>query len=131
MAHGQIVWSELATRDVEAAKAHFAAVAGWTFKEMPMAGGDYTYTIASVDGRDVAGLMDVALVGNAGVPPHWLTYIAVDDLAAAVRNVEATGGSIVRPPFEVPTIGRIAVVREPSGAVCGLLEPETLPQWSA
>ncbi|MCF3936486.1 VOC family protein [Acuticoccus sp. M5D2P5] len=121
MEQGTVCWSELATRDVEAAKAHYAALVGWTYEAAPMDGG--TYWIASRSGRPTAGIMDVAAIPHE-VPPHWLTYIAVDDMDAAVATVSETGGHVIREPFAVPNVGRIAIVSEPGGGGYGLLEPE-------
>ena len=70
MAHGVFVWSELMTNDVEAAKAFFAATVGWTFVAKPTQPG--TYWLAQVDGKPVAGIMDMNDICQPGVPPHWL-----------------------------------------------------------
>jgi hypothetical protein len=52
-----------------------------------------------------------------GVPPHWLIYIAVDDVDAAAPKAEKLGGKILAPPFDVMDAGRMAVVQDPTGAV--------------
>ncbi|WP_108659001.1 VOC family protein [Acuticoccus kandeliae] len=124
MAHGSIYWSELATSDVEAAKDHYAKIAGWTFEGMDMGGG--TYWVASHDGRAIAGIMDLKLIPHP-VPPHWLTYVAVDDMDAAMGIVADTGGKVIREPFDVPGVGIIAIVSEPGGGGYGLIEPAPMP----
>ncbi|MBJ3777847.1 VOC family protein [Acuticoccus mangrovi] len=121
MAHGRICWSELATDDVEAAMAHYKAIAGWTFTALAM--GEDTYWVAEVDGEPVAGLMPRSVLGQ-NVMPHWLTYIVVPDVDAAVEAVIETGGTVIRQPFDVPNIGRIALVAEPGGAAYGIATPQ-------
>ena len=122
MPHGKFVWNELATGDVDGAKRFFGEIAGWTFDSVPMEGG--TYWVAKVEGEamPVAGLFDKAILPHA-VPTHWLAYLAVSDVDATVAANEAHGGKTVRPPFEVPNVGRIAVVMEPTGAAMGYMTP--------
>lgn len=122
MAHGTIWWSELCTGDVDAAKAHYRAIAGWSYDEMSMDG--HSYWVAKAGERPVAGIMPLSAIEDAGeVPPHWMTYIAVDDVEAAAGAAVETGGAVLRAPFEVAGVGRIAIVREPGGAVAGIIQP--------
>jgi uncharacterized protein len=120
--HGLIWWSELMTRDPGRAKDYYSSVAGWDFSEMPMAEG--TYLMASREGRPIAGIMD--MTGQKDwdmLPPHWFTYIAVDDVDAAVAATRAAGGTVVRDVFEVPGVGRIAIITDPTGAALGIMTP--------
>ena len=70
----------------------------------------------------VAGIMANEAIPYP-VPPHWLVYLEVKDIVAAVADVTATGGKVLREPFTVPGVGEIAIVAEPSGAAIGLMEP--------
>ena len=121
--HGKIWWTELLTRDVAAAKAYYAARLGWTCEDMPMADGG-TYTVAMRGGAPTAGISDLADFGMPeGAAPRWITYFAVDDVDAAVAATEAAGGRTTRPPFDVPGVGRFALVEDPTGAELGLIVP--------
>ncbi|MBY6154156.1 VOC family protein [Vannielia litorea] len=118
--HGKVWWSELMTHDAAAARAFYEQTCGWRFETVRMSEGDYH--VAHVHGAAVAGIMD--LPGSmAGVPPHWFTYLAVDDVDASVAAIGDLGGEVVRPPFDVPEAGRIAIVKDPSGATVGLMTP--------
>lgn len=121
--HGAVWWTELMTRDIEAAKAYYGAVCGWTWDSMPMGeGGDYH--LAMRQGRPVAGAMDMSgMAQMENVPPHWFSYFAVDDVDAAVTATVAAGGKVIREPFEVPGTGRIAILEDPTGAAMGLMTP--------
>ena len=122
--HGKVWWNELNTRDVEGAKAYYAATLGWSFDTMPMpeTGGDYT--VAKMGDQMVGGMFDITgMPGMDEVPPHWFTYFAVDDVDAAAAATEAAGGSIQRPSFDVEGVGRIAIVQDPTGAMLGLMTP--------
>ena len=121
--HGYFYWNELMTRDVQQTKDFYAATLGWTFRDMPMGNG-VTYTLI-VDGEtNIGGVMNMA--GNPqfeGVPEGWVSYIAVDDIDAAVARVAKAGGTITQPPFDVPGVGRIAMIQQPGGAMIGWMTP--------
>jgi uncharacterized protein len=105
------------TRDVEAAKAFYAATVGWTFEGMPMPMENRTYWLAKAGGKPVAGILDMRGIVPESDPPHWLTYLEVDDVDRLLEQVETHGGRIVRPPFDVPNFGRIAIGADAAGAI--------------
>lgn len=113
-AEGVFVWDELMTTDVDAAKAFYGDVLGWTFRDMDM--GDMTYTIwERGGGTDVGGLM--ARPDHVEAPPHWLSYIGTDDVDATVEKAKGLGASVFVEPMDIPNIGRFAVLQDPVGAV--------------
>jgi hypothetical protein len=76
------------------------------------------YTIFKLQGRDAAAGCTVRPEERTkGVPPHWVTYISVDDVDAAATKAQQLGGTILAPAFDVMDAGRMAVVRDPTGAV--------------
>lgn len=113
---GTFVWYELMTSDAEAATRFYQSVVGWEAKDAGMPGADYT--ILSVDGTGVGGLMTLPPDARAqGVPPCWTGYIGVDDVDAYVHRVTTAGGKLLREPGDIPGVGRFAVVADPYGAV--------------
>ena len=91
---------------------------------MPSPDGQGEYHVASVDGNMVAGMLDMTgLPGMDQMPAHWFTYLGVDDVDAAVEATVAAGGKVQRPPWDIPTVGRIAVVEDSGGASFGLMTP--------
>lgn len=120
-AHGTVHWSELMTRDVEAAKQYYATVCGWSFNEMPMPDG--VYHVAMNGDQPTAGIMAMDSPQFADVDPQWVTYLAVDDVGQAVEQTRAAGGTIVQDVFEVPGVGRIAMIEDPGGASIGIMTP--------
>lgn len=120
--HGMVWWSELMTGDPVAAVDYYKSVCGWSIDEMPMQDGGGTYYIGISHGKPMAGIMGMP-PGEDGAAPYWLTYMAVDDVDAAVAATLAAGGSIKRDVFEMPGIGRIALVIDPTGAEVGLITP--------
>jgi predicted enzyme related to lactoylglutathione lyase len=111
---GSFGWSELYTRDVPAAKAFYEKVFGWTTHDNDMGGG-FVYTEFKVDGRSVAGGLDMSQMLPAEVPPHWLIYFGVANADEAAEKTKQLGGEVVDGPKEIP-IGRFAVLKDPVGA---------------
>jgi predicted enzyme related to lactoylglutathione lyase len=123
-AHGRILWTELNTRDPEKAKAFYGAAFGWTFQAMPM-GEDGTYWLATAEGAEqpTVGMFQMSGPYFDGVPDHWLTYFGVDDIDARLAALPGLGGQILRPAWDIPGVGRIAIVRGASGAGEGWMTP--------
>ena len=120
-AHGHFHWNELVTRDVEKAKKFYGDTIGWTFDGMPMPDG--TYWVAKMGDQPVGGLFPIAGPQWEGVPEHWMSYLAVDDVDARVKKATAAGAKLMRPAFDVPGVGRIAILTEPGGAGVGWITP--------
>ena len=120
-AHGHFYWNELMTRDVDKAKAFYAATIGWSFDAMPMPDG--TYWVAKMGDAAVGGLFPLTSPQFDGVPESWMPYLAVDDVDARVKNAQAAGAKLMRPLFDIPGVGRIAILTEPGGAGIGWITP--------
>ena len=118
---GRIGWQDLTVGKAEDVRDFYSEVVGW--KTMPLDMGGYDdYVMLSPDGQaGVAGVCDARGV-NANLPPQWLIYINVEDLDASIASVQALGGEIVDSPRELGE-GRCCVIRDPAGAVCGLMGP--------
>jgi uncharacterized protein len=120
--HGQFHWNELMTRNVEGAKKFYADTLGWSFDGVPMPGGG-TYWLATVGGSPVGGIFDIGGADYQDVPESWMAYIAVDDVDARVKKAIAAGAKLMKPAFDVPGVGRIAILMEPGGAGIGWITP--------
>jgi uncharacterized protein len=121
--HGTFDWNELMTRNVERAKKFYADTVGWSFDAMPMPGGGGTYWVAKMGDTPVAGILDVSSPEFGPVPESWMAYLAVDDVDARVKKAVAAGAKLMKPIFDVPNVGRIAILMEPGGAGVGWITP--------
>jgi hypothetical protein len=121
--HGNFYWNELLTRDAERAKRFYEQTIGWTYNAMPMEGGA-TYWVATLGGKPIAGIFPTNRPGFEAIPEAWMSYLAVDDVDARVKKATAAGAKLMRPIFEVPKVGRIAILTEPGGAGVGWMTPE-------
>jgi predicted enzyme related to lactoylglutathione lyase len=122
--HGHFCWNELMTRDIEGAKRFYQNTIGWSFEGMPMADGG-TYWVAMLNGKSVAGIFSLVSPGYDGVPESWMSYLAVDDVDARVAKALKAGAQLMKAIFDVPNVGRIAILREPGGAGVGWMTPAT------
>ena len=121
-AHGHFHWNELLTSDAERAKRFYGEIIGWTYDGMPMPDGD-TYWVAMMGGKPVAGIFPTNRPEYKGLPEAWMSYLAVDDVDARVKKAVAAGAKLMKPIFDVPNVGRIAILTEPGGAGIGWMTP--------
>lgn len=111
--HGGFSWNELMTTDVAAARAFYGELFGWETEDYP--GAEAPYVMVKVGGEAVGGMMALS-PECAGMPPAWGIYVTVDDVDATARQVETLGGKVLRPPEDIPEIGRFCVLQDPQGA---------------
>jgi len=120
--HGHFHWNELMTPDVERAKQFYNKTIGWTYDPVPMEDGAI-YWVAFASGEMAAGIFPTNRAAFEGVPEGWMSYLAVDDVDARVKKAVAEGAQLMRPIFDVPNVGRIAILTEPGGAGIGWITP--------
>jgi predicted enzyme related to lactoylglutathione lyase len=116
---GALIWNELLTDKPDAALAFYEAVLGVGHSSMEMAPGEH-YRMIDVETTDVAGCMEPPM---AEIPNHWHVYFAAADADAIAAKAAAEGGQITVEPFDIPTVGRSAVLTDPQGAVFSILTP--------
>lgn len=115
---------ELITPDPEGGAAFYAALFGWDIAELPLpeeAGGG-VYRQGELEGDTVCGISG-QMPGMEGHPAFWGVYLTVDDVDGAAAKVEAAGGKVEAPPFDVMDAGRMAAIQDPTGARVNLWQP--------
>ena len=122
--HLKVWWHELNTWEPDEARHFYSVTLGWDFEPTNLPDGS-RYWVAHQHGRAVGGIFQLTEPDFNGIPAHWMTYLAVDDITAAQTRAEQAGGEILRPAFRLPGVGRLSVVNDASGAVIGLVEPES------
>ena len=113
---GDFIWYELMTPDAEGSKAFYDAVVGWNISEGAPEFGGYRM-IGRADGGNAGGVLPLTdEMQQHGARPTWLGYISVADVDQAVAAIEQAGGKGLMPAFDIPNVGRIAMVADPQGA---------------
>ena len=117
---GRPVWYELMTTDPAAAETFYTKVVGWT--AAPMEGAPSPYTIFKRGGDvGVGGLLKTPEGMN--MPPFWSMYVAVPRFEDAVAHIKSLGGSELSPIVDVPTVGRLQMLKDPQGAAFYIIQP--------
>jgi predicted enzyme related to lactoylglutathione lyase len=122
MTEGGFVWYELITKDPGAAATFYAEVVGWSIEVFPMP--EFDYRLAKVGDRRIVGIMPPPADRPAEAPDMWYGYVGVDDVDAKAAAVVANGGTMLKPAFDIPQVGRMAVVADPHGAPFMLFRAE-------
>lgn len=120
--NGVFSWVDLMTSDPDAAKQFYTELFGWTFQDMPVDNGS-VYSMAFKSDRTTAALFATP-DDMQQVPPHWNSYINVKDLDATVKTWQDHGGTVEMPACDIMNSGRMALVKDPTGAVVGLWQPK-------
>lgn len=115
-AHGTPNWADCATTDLDTAEAFYGAVFGWTPERVTDSTGS-VYSIQRLGGKMVAGIYALTDDLRAqGVPPHWGTYVEVDDVAETLARVEKAGGKVLEGPSTEAEVGTFAIIQDSVGA---------------
>ena len=108
-------WIDLQTADPDKGVEFYRGLFGWEAQDLGPEAGGYRFLLK--DGKMVGGagpkMMDEA-------PSNWMTYIAVADADETAKKVEKAGGTVLAPPMDVMTAGRMGVFADPTGAVFGI-----------
>ena len=119
---GDFIWYELMSADPEAAKTFYDEVVGWNIGS---AVADYNgyRMIERSDGKPAGGILPLtAEMQQHGARPTWLGYIHVADVDQAAREIDQDGGKLLM-SHDIPNVGRIALVTDPSGAHFYIMKP--------
>ncbi|MFL6722498.1 MAG: VOC family protein [Sphingomonas sp.] len=120
---GDFIWYELLTTDITGAKRFYDAVVGWNIQEQSDFPNDYRM-IGRSDGKFAGGAMQLTEeMKQHGARPVWLAYILVSDVDAEAAAIEGDGGKVMLQPFDIPNVGRVAMVTDPSGAPFYIMKP--------
>lgn len=115
---GTVCWHELATTDLDAAERFYQPLFGWGMRIETATGAEYVEWL--VDHQPVGGALAIGADGS-DVAPHWLCYIAVADCDATAAAATSSAGGILKPPFDIPHVGRAAVLHDPAGAAFAVI----------
>ncbi|MBO9433733.1 VOC family protein [Ruegeria sp. R13_0] len=118
---GRIVWHDLFTPEEDASRSFYRSLAGWTYSiehatDFAWGGGSKDFTLAILDGEAGAGIVSQNLVRFEG----WIPYIEVEDVDQTAKLAKSLGGAVIKPPFEVPGVGRNCLLSDPLGAYLGI-----------
>jgi predicted enzyme related to lactoylglutathione lyase len=114
------VHAELNTNDVGKAKTFYGKLFDWKLEDMPMEGGE-TYTIIGVGEGTGGGIMRQMIPGAGS---DWMPYVGVSDIQASTAKAKSLGATILKDVTEVPDMGWLSILKDPTGALVGLWQPK-------
>ena len=122
-APGTFCWTDLTTTDQGAAKGFYESLFGWEAEDRPIGEGAY-FSMMRRDGKDVASIVpQPPMLREAGAPPTWNSYVAVQSADAAAERAEELGATLLAPPGDVGDSGRLSIVQDPQGAFFMVWQP--------
>ena len=123
-AHGGFCWTEIASTDTDVCKSFYNNVFDWQFQESKPGSEGFEYIEFSTggDGGPVGGMYEInpEMFGGHAPPPHWMIYVAVDNVDEAAAKATSLGGTIMTGPMDIPNVGRFCVVKDPTDAALAL-----------
>lgn len=119
--HGDFCWTEIASGDAEKCKAFYTEVFGWKFQDSKAITDGFAYHEYYTGGDYPSGglyQISAEMCGEGPLPPpHFMTYVAVDDVDANAKLAKELGGIVIKEPSDIPNTGRFAIIQDPTGAV--------------
>ncbi|QTD55012.1 VOC family protein [Parasphingorhabdus cellanae] len=126
---GHIVWHDLLTTDIGKARHFYSELLGWDYAvehatEFVWKSGEADYPLILKGGEAHGGFIEIEPDRSS----RWLAFVAVDDVDAAVERSRLLGATMEKPPFDIPGVGRSAVVCDPQGAaICPYVASHDYP----
>lgn len=125
--HGQICWTEIATKNLETSGNFYKELFGWNLKRSEAVGSEMEYIEFASGGNCPSGGMYQMTEEYGDAPSHWMSYVAVDNVDESAEKVKQLGGNICVPPTDIPNVGRFCVVNDPTGATFSMI---TMNPWN-
>ena len=118
---GSIVWQDLIVPNASEVRDFYCQVVGWTYTDHDME--EYNDFNINLPGtaETIAGICH-ARGTNANIPPQWLVYISVADMAESARLCEELVGKVIDGPRPMGG-ATFCVIQDPAGAVAALFGP--------
>jgi predicted enzyme related to lactoylglutathione lyase len=120
---GEFCWNELMTPDPQKAQAFYTSLFGWTTVEHDMGG--MTYTVFMRGDKSLGGMMQTPADKVGQVPPHWMSYISVEDVDTSIEKAKTLGATVIMPKTTAGNMGCFAIIQDPTGAHISLWQSFT------
>ena len=115
-ANNTVAWFEIGTPGVDAAKAFYGQLFGWSFAP------DGAYTLVTAPGA--AGPSGGIFNTGGNLPPYAVFVVQVADVAATASRAEDLGGKVVVAPMDLPDGMAVAYLTDPDGSMFALFSPK-------
>lgn len=113
---GRACWNEVYTTDPDTAQKFYSEVFGWQPQIKDMGDG-VIYHLQMLGDKQAGGMMKMPL---PDMPPCWVVYFFVEDLAAATAKAKKLGASAMMESIPIPDVGSFSMLTDPTGAMFSL-----------
>jgi predicted enzyme related to lactoylglutathione lyase len=113
---------ELNTTNPDEAKGFYGKLFGWKLADMELPAG--TYTMIDVGDGTGGGMLKQMM---PGAPSAWLPYVLVDDIKTSTAQARELGANVLKDVDEVPDMGWLSIIEDPTGAVLGMWQAKSSP----
>lgn len=121
--NGRFVWHDLMTTNVEQSLRFYGDLfPEWNIETIPM--GEHTYYKIFVGDLSFGGFVGMEATAR-GPRTHWIGYVGVSDCDETMMRCQQHGGRVAVPAFNVPGIGKFAVIQDPQGAIVKPFQMQT------
>jgi hypothetical protein len=117
---GTLNWNQCQTPDPGRAAEFYAAVFGYGIDEVDV-GTEQPFRVLQVEGKPVGGVREP--VPQMGSAPQWSVTFSVANTDETIAKAQELGGEVLLEPMDLPDIGRIAVLKDPVGALFQVIQP--------
>ena len=123
MSNGKFIWFDYMANDTHKALAFYSEAVGWKTQTIHMADGPYNMLL--VKEAPFGGVVNLPEgASKGGATPYWLAYISTDDVDGVAVKAGELGGAVLKAPFNISGIGRVAIIKDPQGAIFAAFHPE-------
>lgn len=121
--HGEFCWTEIVTKNLDENAKFYSEVFGWELKQSTVTGEEMKYLEFNTPGKfPMGGIYELSEECQGGISvPHFMNYIAVDDVDETASQAFELGGKIVVPPMNIPNVGRFCQIQDPTGAIFSVI----------
>jgi len=116
---GAIEWRDLTIDNAEQVRDFYCSVVGWKWSPVSMGDYDDFNVTCPSSGETVAGICH-ARGSNSELPPQWLMYVRVSDVAESAGKCRQLGGKVLHGPRTMGS-SQFCVIQDPAGAVLALI----------
>lgn len=119
---GLMFWTDLTVDEPQIVLDFYKTLFNWSSFEVPMKDEEEAYVDygMSIDEQTPGGGICHNRGKNKGIPPQWITYFYVPDVANSIAQCLSMGGKLIKESKKKDGTYIYAILQDPIGAVFGV-----------
>jgi predicted enzyme related to lactoylglutathione lyase len=120
---GKFIWFDLVTDEIDVTRQFYADLFGWNIEQSGPA--PERYSVVTNAGRRIGGILQRPAPPGAAAGARWISLMSIPNVIHATQYAQGRGGKVLIAPADLPHRGAHAILRDPQGAVFGVLRSST------